>query len=185
MKLFELFDKKEPEDKKESPDSSPEHNETDKEKLTKLFSDADENKKLNSYTRKQVFQIRPGAKGEEVHINFPGEIFKNTTVEDEESYIVRMADNVNKIKIIDKEEFEKKYEIINPNKKADAEGFLDYNEKGDILAFLYEENEVLNLSISGHRIKINVNDYVGYHMDDPDTLLILPKSKFEQIYQLS
>lgn len=162
-----------------------ENSEEDKDKLKKLFSDADENKKLNTFVKKQVYQVKIAEKGEQVHINFPGEISKNTTVEDEKSYIVRFSDNVNKITVIDEDELLEKYELMNSNAKPDAEGYQDYIEKGNITAFLYDQNDTLNLSISGHRLKIQINDYIGYHSDDPETLIIMPKTKFEQEYKLA
>jgi hypothetical protein len=158
--------------------------ENDKEKLTQLFSDADEADNLKVYVRQDAFQIRPAKVGEEIHVNFPGEPGKVSNAE-EEQYVVRMSEHVNKIKLIDKEEFEEKYEIINPNDKPDAEGFQDYRLKDEIIAFQYVENEPLKFNISGHTIHINPEDYIAHPLSDAKKLIVKSKVDFEKKYRLS
>jgi hypothetical protein len=183
MKLSQIFEK-EVETSVELDKDRPNHSENDKQTLINLFADADKNNLLKAYTNKQTYQIKQAQEHEEVHINFPGEVTKKTNAKAGQ-YILRMPESINKIKLLSSEDFENNYELVSANEKPDAEGFLDYIEKGEILAFMYPENEPLDLTISGHFIKVTPNDYIGYDVTNPKLLIVLPKVKFEQQYKLS
>ena len=162
----------------------PQHDENAKEKLAKLFSDAEEANELKVYVRQDVFDIRQAQPEEEIHINWPGQVSKAVHAE-EGQYVVRKGEEVNKMKLIDKEDFEDKYELVNSTEKPDAEGFASYRLKHEVVAFQYHEKELLDLNVSGHFIKIKPEDYLGHPIDDAKKLITMSKSDFEAKYRLS
>jgi hypothetical protein len=171
-----------------SPDDTkgekPQHDENAKEKLAKLFSAADEANELKVYKRQDVFDIRQVQDGEQVHTNYPGEVTKTSHAK-EGQYVVRKSEEVNKMKLIDSEDFDEKYELVNPNEKPDAEGFASYRLKSEVVAFQYHEKDLLDLNVSGHFIKIKPEDYIGHPLDNAKKLIVMSKADFEAKFRLS
>ena len=170
-----------PEQKDNQP---PQHEQNAKEQLSKLFADADEANELMVYKRQDTYDIRQAKPEEQIHISWPGEITKTATAEPDQ-YVVRKPQEVGKMKLIDKEDFEDKYELVNPNEKPDAEGFASYTLTGEILAFQYHEKESLKLNISGHSIQIDPESYVGHPSDNAKKLIVMSKADFEKKYRLT
>lgn len=173
-----------PKDKDPSQNEPDAHNQNSKEILTKLFATADEANTLAVYIRNDAFDIRQAKPDEELHISWPGEMSKTIHAE-EGQYVVKKPEQSNKQKLIDSKDFEEKYELVNPSEKPDAEGFASYRLKDEILAFQYNENETLDINVSGHTIKIEPEDYVGHKANDAKKLIVMSKTDFEKKYRLS
>jgi hypothetical protein len=161
-----------------------EEHQNDKEKLTQMFNDADESDNLKVYVSQETFLIKVAKDGEEVHVHFPGES-SGTVHAKEGEYIVRSADDVKRIKLIDEDEFNDDYVLINAEETPDAEGFNTYRSDDEIVAFQYVEKELLDFNIAGHFIKIAPESYVGHDIKDAKKLIVMSKVKFEKKYRLS
>lgn len=193
IQLLKEFEPGHPEDRNKPTDNEEEetsqeepsqHIQNSKEMLTKLFKDADDANTLMVYVPQTAYEIRQAKEGEQIHISWPGETSKVTNAEPDQ-YVVRNPEQVSKIKLIDKEEFEEKYEQMNPQDHPDAEGFMSYRTKDEILAFQYTEKETLSINVSGHTIKIEPEDYVGHPASNAKQLIVMSKTDFEKKYRLS
>jgi hypothetical protein len=172
-----------PEEKPEE-DKPSGHKEDSKEVLTRLFNDADEANELASYQRQDTVDIRPAVDGEQVHISWPGEVAKVVTCK-EGQMVVRKTEDIKKMKVIEEDELDEKYELINANEKPDAENYTNYRIQGEVLAFQYHEKETLDLNVSGHFIKIKPEEYIGHPVDNPKKLIVMSKVDFEKKYRLN
>lgn len=156
-----------------------------KEKLQDMFKEADSNGSLQPYVKNETLQAKEANVGEQIHQNFPGVPAKNVVTK-EGDLVVRDAENPNSIKVVPKHEFEAEYELEKTDSKPDAEGYIPYRSKGQILAFQYNEHEPLRLQDEhGHTIHVKFGDYLGYPIDDATTLVQLDKTHFEQNYRLA
>lgn len=161
-----------------------EHDKDGKDTLVQMFADADEKDELKVYVNQATYQVKQALEDEEVKINWPGQsaTTKRATAEE---YIVRNPEQLQKMKVIEKDELEKDYEQVNPNEKPDAEGYVIYRSKKEVLAFQYNEKELLQINVGGHQIKISPEDYIGHPISNPKKLLIISKADFEKKYRLS
>jgi len=156
-----------------------------KEHLQDMFKEADGNGSLQPYVKNETLQAKDANVGEQIHQNFPGVPPKNIVTK-EGDLVVRDAENPNSIKVVPKHEFEAEYELEKSDSKPDAEGYLPYRAKGQILAFQYNEHEPLTLQDEhGHRVHLKYGDYLGYPLDDATTLIQLDKTHFEKSYRLA
>jgi hypothetical protein len=160
------------------------HEKDGKEQIVELFAKADEADELKVYVNQATYQIKQAQQDEEVKINWPGQQ-ATTKKANAEEYIVRMPEQLQKLKVIEEDELEEKYEQVNPNEKPDAEGFVVYRSKQEVLAFQYTEKELLKINVGGHQIKISPEDYVGHPVSNPKKLLVISKADFEKKYRLS
>jgi len=160
------------------------HEKDGKEQIVELFAKADEADELKVYVNQATYQIKQAQQDEEVKINWPGQQ-ATTKKANAEEYIVRMPEQLQKLKVIEEDELEEKYEQVNPNEKPDAEGFVVYRSKQEVLAFQYTEKELLEINVGGHQIKISPEDYVGHPVSNPKKLLVISKADFEKKYRLS
>lgn len=160
-------------------------NEEMKEKIQDLFSAADSNGALQPYVKDEVIEVRDAVEDEEIKITWPGSVHKvKHAVQGE--YVIRLANNTNAVNLITKKELEKEYELDQVEEKPDAEGFVSYRPKGQILAFEYNEKEPLKLKDNnGTTVNVKFGDYLGYSIDDDTTLIHLDKNHFESSYRLA
>lgn len=155
------------------------------QKLQDMFSTADEAGKLQPYIKNETIQARPASEDEEINVSWEGEPRKTIHAHSTD-FVVRDSENPNSVKVLTKIELEKEYELEKNDSKPDAEGFISYRPKGQILAFQYEEHETLALKDEhGHLIHVKFGDYLGYPIDDETTLIQLDKSHFEKSYRLA
>lgn len=169
------------EGEEEKPDQ---HAQNSRDTLTNLFKAHDDDNTLAVYVRNDSFQIRQAQPEEQIRVSWPGE---NTSMvhAEEGQYVVRNPDQTAKMKLIDANDLKEKYEMIDTNAKPDAEGFISYRLKGEVLAFQYVEKETLDINVSGHTIKIEPEDYIGHPSDNSKKLIIMSKTDFEAKYRLS
>lgn len=156
-----------------------------KDHLQDMFKEADSNGSLQPYVKNETLQAKEANVGEQIHQNFPGVPAKNVVTK-EGDLVVRDAENPNSIKVVPKHEFEAEYELEKSDSKPDAEGYVPYRSKGQILAFQYNEHEPLKLQDEhGHTIHVKFGDYLGYEVSDASVLIQLDKTHFEQNYRLA
>ena len=156
-----------------------------KQQLQDMFTAADSTGTLQPYVKNETLQARPAQPNEEVKITFPGVPSKTVTASPEHDLVVRDSNNTNAVKVEPKVEFEKEYEPEKQDSQPDAEGFMSYRPKGQILAFQYNEHEPLRLQDEhGHTIHVKYGDYLGYDSSDSTVLIQLDKSHFEKTYRL-
>lgn len=160
--------------------------ETDmKKQLQDMFTTADGAGNLQPYVKDELIDAKAATAGDKIHVNFPNEPVKDVIAKNDDM-IIRMTDNTNAVKVMSKRDFENEYEPDKSNSQADAEGFITYRPKGQILAFQYSEHEPLTLQDEqGHTIHVKFGDYLGYPLDDSSTLIQLDKSHFEDKYRLA
>lgn len=179
MELLQLREEGEEEQK-------PSDKETDlKQKLQDMFKEAESSGQLQAYIKIETLQAKDATEGEEIHVNFPGEPSHNATAKHGD-LVVRDSENPNAVKIVPKAEFDQEYEPEKDNSEADAEGFISYRPKGQVLAFEYNDHEPLQLKDEhGKVIHVKYGDYLGYPIDDASTLVQMDKSHFEKAYRLA
>jgi len=172
--------------REEEEEQKPSDKETDlKQKLQDMFKEADSGGQLQAYVKIETLQAKDATAGEEVHVNFPGEPAHNAVAK-QTDMLVRDSENPNAIKLVPKNEFENDYEPEKDDSHPDAEGFVSYRPKGQVLAFQYNEHEPLQLKDEhGHTVHVKYGDYLGYPIDDATTLIQLDKSHFEKAYRLA
>lgn len=178
-------DDKSEKNQKDSPDEEHKHPDTFKDKLLELFQKAKENNSLQAYEKAETVQIRPSNDKEQIQVKYPGSITGPKTTKPGD-FVLRSEDDPTLMKIVSKQELEKGYEIENSEAEPDAEGFVKYIPKGQIIAFQYSENEPIKLkNEQGIKITIQYGDYLGYPADDASELIRLDKNHFEKQYRLA
>lgn len=129
------------------------------------------------YVRKSLFNIRPANKGEEVKVN--GKTIKAKAGQ----YIIRNNDNINKLDIIDEEDFYSMFEPVRPNQNPDSEGFITYVNTEEIEAIKYKGEKKTIKNEWGEDMFITNNDYLIRPVDAPDTYSIMTTGEFNDIYK--
>lgn len=177
-------DKTPAEAENDKPASDDDEHKSMKDHLQDMFKEADSNGSLQPYVKNETLQAKEANVGEQIHQNFPGVPAKNVVTK-EGDLVVRDAENPNSIKVMPKHEFEAEYELEKTDSKPDAEGYIPYRSKGQILAFQYNEHEPLRLQDEhGHTIHVKFGDYLGYEVSDATVLIQLDKTHFEKTYRL-
>ena len=161
------------------------HPDTFEDQLKELFSKADSDGSLQPYQQSQTIQVRPANPNEEIHIKFPGELTKSVTAKKGE-FVIRDPEDPSLMKVMSKLELDRDFEPEGQTQQPDAEGYVTYNPKGEVMAFQYQENEPLKLKDdNGRRITIKHGDYLGYPAIDASELIRMDQQHFEKKYQLA
>lgn len=130
-----------------------------------------------SYVRKGLFNIRPAVKGEEVKVG--GKTLKAK----DGQYIIRNNDNINKLDIIDEEDFYSMFEPVRPNQQPDSEGFISYVNTEEIEAIHYKGEKKTIKNEWDEDMFITNNDYLCRHSDAPDSYFVMTSGEFNDTYK--
>lgn len=192
FKLDDEADKKANEPEANSSTEKPTEDDTEhkhpndfKDKIVELFSKAKSDGTLVAYDRAETVQIRSAQDGEQIEVNYPGEVPK-TRVAKKGEFVLRNEENPTQLKILSKQELDSEFEPDTAEVEPDAEGFVKYIPKGQLIAFEYNEQVPLKLKDDkGLQFIVQHGDYLGYPSNDSRMLIRLDKAHFEKRYRLA
>lgn len=150
--------------------------EKDKEEF-KSTDDIFASGEINSYVIKNLFDIRPGVKGEKIKTNG-----KNVIVKDNQ-FVIRDYKNINKLSVIDEEDFYSIFEPIRSNQYPDAEGFMQYKNAEEIEAIKYKGEDRMIKNEWGEKIILKNGDFLARHAGNPSAYFVLTSGVFNAEYK--
>lgn len=169
----------------EGSDEDHKHPNDFKDKLLELFSKAKSDGTLAAYDRAEMVQIRSAQDGEQIEVKYPGEA-EQMRVAKQGEFVLRDQEDPTQQKVLTKQELDAEFEPDTAEVEPDAEGFVKYFPKGQLIAFEYNEQVPLKLKDDkGVNLIVQHGDYLGYPSDDSKMLIRLDKAHFEKKYRLA
>jgi hypothetical protein len=150
-------------------------------KNKKLF---DENESiLQSYIKRQLFDLRPAEQGERVTISIDGKPQK-TVMAKQGDYVMRPHDNLEQTDLIDGEDFQGTYQQIQPDAQPNAEGFITYREIGEYEAFVYSGEDTYLFTDWNTKQRLKAGDYAVRDSDYKSSSgFVVPAAEFDKHFE--
>ena len=152
-------------------------------KNKKIFEEHES--ELKTYVKKQLYDIRKAKAGETIDVSF-NDVEPQRVKAKEGQYFLRSHDEIDKVKLIDEEDFQGTYEPIQSNEKEDAEGFKVYREIGYYEAFNYGGEDIYIFTDWNTKQRLKTGDFLVRDADDKnDSGFVVPAVEFERHFEES
>lgn len=132
---------------------------------------------IASYVRKGLFDIRPGVKGEKINIG------KKTISIKDGQYVIRDNKDINKLSVIDEEDFYSMFEPIRSNQSPDVEGFMQYRNTEEIEAIKYKGEDQMIENEWSEKMVLKNGDFLARDAGNPSAYFVLTPGEFSEIYK--